>query len=124
MIKKLSRKKLVHIRHKRLRKKVSGTLDVPRLSIYKSIKNLYIQIIDDVEGNTLFGVSTLSPDVKKALADDKQKRTEAAKKLGAYVGEKVVAKGIKKICFDRGGFPYHGIIKAFAEGAREAGLEF
>jgi large subunit ribosomal protein L18 len=124
MIRKESRKERRKIRHLRVRKKLSGTPDVPRLAVYKSLKHFYAQIIDDQGGVTLFGASTLTPEFKDLAGGNHHSKTEYARTLGKYVGEKALAKGIKKVAFDRGGYPYHGRVRAFAEGAREAGLEF
>ncbi len=109
-------------RKKRVRKKIYGTPDRPRLSVYKSLKHIYAQIIDDTQGRTLVFVSTLTPGLQ--LNSAKPWTVEAARKVGLELGKRAVEKGIKKVTFDRGGFKYHGRIKAVAEGAREAGLEF
>ena len=109
-------------RHKRIRKKVSGTPDNPRLSVFRSNKHIYAQIIDDVQGNTLVAASTLEMPLKGELAYTGN--IEAAKEVGRLVAEKALAKGIKTVKFDRGGYLYHGRVAALAEGAREAGLEF
>lgn len=109
-------------RHKRIRKKVSGTNERPRLSVHKSLNHIYAQIIDDINRNTLVFISSLD----KGLKDEKTHKgnIETAKKIGKIVAQKALDKGIKKVVFDRGGYIYHGRIKALAESAREAGLEF
>ncbi|OGF53007.1 MAG: 50S ribosomal protein L18 [Candidatus Fraserbacteria bacterium RBG_16_55_9] len=105
-------------RHRRIRQKVVGTLDHPRLSVYKSARHLYAQLIDDLSGHTLVYVSTLD----KALG--KGCNIEAAKSVGKLLAERARKEGIKKVVFDRGGYPYHGVVKALAESAREGGLVF
>jgi large subunit ribosomal protein L18 len=106
------------LRHRRIRAKISGTKECPRLSIFKSNNYIYAQLIDDNEGNTLLSLNDLSFDKKN------EKRTEKAKKVGKELAEKAKKQKIKKIVFDRGGYKYHGRVKALAEGAREGGLEF
>ena len=109
-------------RHKRLRNKVCGTLDVPRVSVFRSLKNLYIQLIDDANGKTLYALSTRDPECR-----DKMRHgggIEAASLLGEFVAKGAKEKGIEKVVFDRSGYQYHGRIKAFAESARKHGLKF
>jgi large subunit ribosomal protein L18 len=110
-------------RKKRVRKKVFGTPERPRLSVYRSLKHIYAQIIDDTKGHTLVACSTLSPELREELKG-KTKNKEAAKKVGLLLAKKALEKGIKKVVFDRGYYKYHGRVKALAEGAREGGLEF
>ena len=110
------------IRHARVRKKVSGTEQRPRLSVYRSTNHIYAQLIDDVKGNTLCAASTLEKDVAAKVAD--LSKSEAAKVVGKAVAEKALKLGIKEVVFDRGGYLYTGRVQALAEGAREAGLEF
>ncbi len=110
------------IRHARVRKKVNGTADRPRLNVYRSTNHIYAQIIDDVKGTTLCSASTLSKDVASEIA--KATKTEASKIVGAAVAKKALALGIKQVVFDRGGYLYTGRVQALADGAREAGLEF
>ena len=105
-------------RHTRVRGKVSGTAERPRLSVFRSEKNIYAQIIDDVAGNTLVAASS----VEKDFGPGSNK--EAARKVGKLVAERAVAKGIEEVVFDRGGYIYHGRVKELAEGAREGGLKF
>jgi large subunit ribosomal protein L18 len=109
-------------RHDRIRKKIEGTADRPRLSVRRSLSHIYAQIIDDVSGKSLLNLSSLSPEVKSA-AEGKTK-TEASKELGKLVAQKAIAAGIKNVVFDRGGYLFHGRVKAVADAAREAGLEF
>ena len=106
-------------RHKRVRGKISGTAERPRLSVFRSESNIYAQIIDDVAGNTLVAASS----VEKAF-EGNGGNCEAAKKIGALVAERALQKGIEEVVFDRGGYIYHGRVKALAEGAREGGLKF
>ena len=106
-------------RHKRVRRKVFGTPQRPRLCVFRSNSNLYAQIIDDVAGNTLVQASTLDKEVKTKLSNK-----EAAKEVGSLVAKRALEKNIKEVVFDRGGFIYHGVIKELAEAAREGGLTF
>lgn len=108
--------------HTRIRKKISGTGERPRLAVFKSNLNIYAQIIDDVKGITLTASSTLEADIKKDLKSGGN--IEAAQKVGADIAAKAKAKGISKVVYDRGGFNYHGKIKALADAARENGLDF
>jgi large subunit ribosomal protein L18 len=110
------------IRHARVRKKVSGTEQRPRLSVYRSTNHIYAQLIDDVKGNTLCAASTLEKDIAAKVAD--LSKSEAAKEVGKAVAEKALKLGYKQVVFDRGGYLYTGRVQALAEGAREAGLEF
>ena len=105
-------------RHSRVRGKISGTAERPRLSVFRSQKNIYAQIIDDVAGNTLVAASS----VEKDFGPGSNK--EAARKVGKLVAERAVAKGIEEVVFDRGGYIYHGRVQELAEGAREGGLKF
>ena len=104
--------------HSRIRAKLSGTTERPRLNVYRSLNHIYAQLIDDQKGETLAAVSTLALKVKTGG------NVAAAKEIGKAIAEKATSKGIKKVVFDRGGFLYHGRIKALAEAAREGGLEF
>ncbi len=110
------------IRQKRVRKKVRGTTERPRLCVYRSLNHFYVQVIDDVQGKTLVAASTLDKDLKGDLASTRDK--EAAKAVGKKVAQKSKAAGIEQVVFDRNGFLYHGRIKLLAEAAREAGLKF
>jgi large subunit ribosomal protein L18 len=106
----------------RIRRKISGTPERPRMSVFRSLKHVYAQVVDDSKGTTLAHASTLSKDVKPA-ADDMNK-TDGAKKVGEAIAAQLKAKGITKVVFDRNGYLFHGRIKALAEAARKAGLEF
>jgi large subunit ribosomal protein L18 len=101
-----------------IRKKISGTADVPRLSVFRSNKQIYAQLIDDEQGHTLLASSS------KILTDASGNKSEIAKEVGLDLAKKAVEKGISTVCFDRGGYLYHGRVKALAEGAREGGLKF
>ena len=112
-------------RHLRVRKKVSGTQERPRLVIRRSSLHLYAQVVDDMEGKTLLTCSTLQTDFKKSSSKSKNRgNIDAAKKLGELVAQRAKAAGVKKVVFDRGGYQYHGRVKALAEAARAQGLEF
>lgn len=106
-------------RHQRVRKNISGTAERPRLNVYRSLNNIYAQIIDDVKGVTLVAASSLDKGFEGYGGN-----VDAAKAVGKAVAEKAVAAGIKSVVFDRGGYIYHGRVAALAEGAREGGLEF
>ena len=122
MIKKIDKNQDRVIRHARVRKKVNGTAERPRLSVYRSTNHIYAQIIDDVKGHTLCSASTLEKAVAAKVSD--MTKSEAAKAVGAAIAEKALALGIKAVVFDRGGYLYTGRVEALADGAREAGLEF
>ncbi|MHC1749872.1 MAG: 50S ribosomal protein L18 [Cellulosilyticaceae bacterium] len=122
MSKKLSRSKIRVKKHMRLRNKFHGTAERPRLSVFRSEKHIYAQIIDDITGTTLVAASTVEKDIKAQLAAGSN--VEAAQVVGKAIAEKAKAKGIDNVVFDRGGFLYHGRVKALADAAREAGLEF
>jgi len=109
-------------RAKRVRRKIFGTSERPRLSVNRSNKNIYVQLIDDIKGCTILGLSTLGADLKSQTIEGG--KNEVSKALGKVVAEKAKEKGIKSIVFDRAGYLYHGRVKAVAEGAREGGLEF
>lgn len=119
MVKKTDRKMERTRRHIRVRRKVSGTSERPRLCVYRSNTNLYAQIIDDVAGNTLVSASTLDKEIKTKYANK-----EAAKEVGALIAKRAIEKNIKTVVFDRGGYIYHGVVKELAEAARQGGLEF
>jgi len=106
-------------RHARVRAKIAGTAERPRLNVFRSAKNIYAQIIDDVTGNTLVSASTLDAEIE-GYGGNK----DAAKKVGELVARRATEKGIKNVVFDRGGYIFHGRVAALAEGAREGGLEF
>ena len=120
MLKKIDRNASRIKRHKRIRNKISGTESCPRLSVYRSSAHIYAQIIDDENGRTLAQASTLD----KSLGLESTKNTEAAKEVGKSVAQRALDAGIKEVVFDRSGYVYHGRIKALADAAREAGLQF
>lgn len=109
-------------RHYRLRANVQGTPERPRMNIYRSLDNIYVQIIDDEAGRTLASASTIDRELRKQI--EGKSKTEAAKIVGKAAGERAKSAGIDKVVFDRGGYKYHGRVAAVADGAREAGLEF
>jgi len=109
-------------RKKRIRKKVFGSKDKPRLCVYKSLKEMYAQLVDDGEGKVILGISTLTKEVKSEIKYGGN--VGAAKKVGEYIGKKASGLGITHVVFDRNGFKYHGRVKALADGGREAGLTF
>ena len=119
MINKQARSESRELRHKRVRTKISGTAERPRLSVFRSNTGIYVQIIDDVAAKTLVSASTLDKEV-----NTKASNIEAAKEVGTLVAKRAIKAGIKTVVFDRGGYIYHGKVKALAEAAREAGLEF
>ena len=122
MVSKPNSNKQREIRHARVRNKISGTADRPRLNVYRSLNNIYAQIIDDVNGKTLVACSTKEKAVAEQLGD--KTKVEQAKIVGIELAKKALAKGIEEVVFDRGGYVYHGRVKALAEAAREAGLKF
>ena len=122
MIKKIDKNSEGQRRHERVRKKVSGTAEAPRLSVYRSLNHIYVQLIDDTKGVTLCSASTMEKDVKAEIKD--MTKTEAAKVVGKKAAEKALEKGVKAVVFDRGGYIYTGRVQAVADGAREAGLNF
>ena len=122
MVSKVSRAKVRAKKHRRLRNHLSGTTATPRLAVFRSNNHMYAQIIDDTVGKTLVSASTTQKEVKAEL--EKTNNVDAAAYLGTVIGKRAVEAGIKEVVFDRGGFIYHGKIKALADSAREAGLEF
>lgn len=122
MIKQVNRKDQARKRHQRVRHKIQGTSEYPRLAVYRSIKHIYAQIIDDSKGVTLVSSSTKAKDLSEKVAHGGN--VEAAKIVGADIAKKALDKGIKSVVFDRGGFLFHGRVAALADAAREAGLEF
>ena len=122
MIRKPSRAEAREKRHLRIRNKVSGTAQRPRLAVFRSNKHIYAQIIDDTVGNTIVSASTMEADIKGKLS--KTSDVEAAKVVGTEVAKKAIAKGINTVVFDRGGYIYQCKVMALAEAAREAGLQF
>ena len=111
-------------RHKRVRNSVEGTSDRPRLAVFRSNNHMYAQVIDDTAGSTLVATSTLSAPVKAKLGENSTNNAEAAAAVGSVIADMCKEKNIEKVCFDRGGFQYHGRVKALAEAARDAGLSF
>ncbi|MBE3597222.1 MAG: 50S ribosomal protein L18 [Hydrogenibacillus sp.] len=124
MIIKPSRNEERKIRHYRVRRKVFGLPERPRLNVFRSNKHIYAQIIDDTRGVTLVAASTLDPELRAVLKDIGTGNKEAAARVGRLIAERAKAKGIQKVVFDRGGYRYHGRVAALAEAAREGGLEF
>jgi large subunit ribosomal protein L18 len=122
MLQKADRNKLRKKRHYRIRNRVFGNPERPRLNVYRSNKHIYAQIIDDEASKTLLAVSTLSPEI--ASVCNNGGNVEAARMVGKLIGEKAVALGMSKVVFDRGGYKYHGRVANLASAAREAGLEF
>lgn len=110
-------------RHMRLRNKISGSAERPRLAVFRSLHHIYAQVIDDVNGSTLVAASTVDPEIKKDLKGSPGS-IAGAKAVGAAIAKRAQAKGLKRVIFDRGGHIYHGRVKALAEAARESGLEF
>lgn len=119
MVSKTNRKLERERRHARVRTKISGTTECPRLCVFRSNTNLYAQIIDDTKGTTLVQASTLDKEVKT-----KHSNKEAAKEVGALIAKRALEKKIENVVYDRGGYVYHGVVKELAESAREAGLKF
>ncbi|MBM4465297.1 MAG: 50S ribosomal protein L18 [Chloroflexi bacterium] len=109
-------------RHRRVRRKAVGTVERPRLNVFRSLKHIYAQVIDDDKGHTLAAASTLDSELRGKLSD--LTKTEQARSVGRLIAERALARGVKQVVFDRGGYKYHGRVKALAEGSREAGLEF
>ena len=119
MITKTNRKLERERRHRRVRTKISGTAECPRLCVFRSNKNISVQVIDDTKGVTLVSASTLDKEVKT-----KKSNKEAAKEVGTLIAKRAIEKNIETVVYDRGGYIYHGIVKELAEAAREAGLKF
>lgn len=111
-------------RHLRVRRRVSGTAQRPRLVVFRSLKNMEGQLVDDVTGTTLAGLSTLDAALRDFAAEGPNRRTEQAFAAGKLLAERAREKGVDRVVFDRGGYQYHGRVKAFADGAREGGLTF
>ncbi len=118
----ISRNEARKRRHRRVRKKVFGTPERPRLNVFRSLKHIYAQIIDDEKGVTLVSASTIDRELREKCQG--LTKTEQARLVGELVAKRALAKGITKVVFDRGGYKYHGRVKALAEAAREAGLDF
>ncbi|WP_054739496.1 50S ribosomal protein L18 [Cellulosilyticum ruminicola] len=122
MIRKQSRSKIRVKKHNRMRNKIQGTAQRPRLAVFRSEKHIYAQIIDDMTGTTLVAASTVEKEIASAL--EATSNVAAAEAVGTAIAKKAAAKGIENVVFDRGGFLYHGRVKALADAAREAGLQF
>jgi large subunit ribosomal protein L18 len=118
----IDRRKARLRRHKRVRKRVVGTKDKPRMNVFRSLAHIYVQVIDDVRGETLVSSSTIDREVEPKLKG--LNKTERAGVVGKVLAERAKSKGITRVVFDRGGYKYHGRVKALAEAAREAGLKF
>ncbi|MBI3176636.1 MAG: 50S ribosomal protein L18 [Chloroflexi bacterium] len=117
-----SREAMRKRRQRRVRSRVAGTAERPRLNVYRSLSNIFVQVIDDESGYTLAQASTIDAELKAKMAG--KKKTEQAQVVGAAVAERTLAKGLKAVVFDRAGYRYHGRVKALADAARAAGLEF
>lgn len=124
MIKKINKNQVRKNRHSRIRNKISGTAETPRLSIYRSLDGIYAQIIDDVKGVTLVSASTADKELVAGKSLEKKTRKEQAKIVGETIAKRALKNKIKTVVFDRGGYLYTGRVKALADGAREAGLKF
>ena len=122
MVSKKSRSEVRVNKHRKLRNRLAGTTECPRLAVFRSNNHMYAQIIDDTVGKTLVSASTNEPEAKKAL--EKTNNVEAAAYVGKVIAERAIEKGIKEVVYDRGGFIYQGKVQALADAAREAGLEF
>ncbi|NMA35013.1 MAG: 50S ribosomal protein L18 [Clostridiaceae bacterium] len=122
MILKVGKNEIRQRKHERVRKRISGTPERPRLNVFRSLKHIYAQIIDDTTGSTLVSASTVDEALKGKLNSGSNK--EAAREVGKLLARKALEKGITKVVFDRGGYLYHGRVRELAEGAREGGLEF
>ena len=109
-------------RHQRVRRRVHGTVERPRLNVFRSLTHIYAQVVDDDQGHTLAAASSLDAELRDALAG--KNKTEQAKLVGALVAKRALAVGVKQVVFDRGGYPYHGRVRALAEASRESGLDF
>lgn len=122
MIRKPERAVVRKRKHKRVRKKIKGSSERPRLNVFRSLKNIYVQIINDIDGCTLVSASTMDPEIRGSFVNGGNK--QAAKIVGELIAKRAVAQGITKVVFDRGGYLYHGRVKELADSARSAGLEF
>ncbi len=111
-------------RHRRVRNQVTGTGERPRLVVYRSLKHMEGQVVDDTRGATIAGLSTISPELREVRERDSMAKVDLSREAGKRLAEKAKEQGVTRVVFDRGGYRYHGRVKAFAEGAREGGLEF
>ncbi|MBD3336513.1 MAG: 50S ribosomal protein L18 [Candidatus Eisenbacteria bacterium] len=121
-LRRLKRKEARKRRHYRIRKRLRGTSERPRLCVTRSLKHIYVQVVDDDRGQVLFGCSTLTPAIREKVQS--MKRAEACAEVGRHIARMASEKGFENATFDRGGYRYHGRVKALAEGAREGGLKF
>ncbi|MFQ5793771.1 MAG: 50S ribosomal protein L18 [Candidatus Bipolaricaulia bacterium] len=124
MIRRQSRTELRRVRHRRIRKKISGTAERPRLCVYKSLKHLYAQLIDDIQGRTLVAASTHDRELRQGQEQEIGYGLEAAEQVGKLLAQRARKAGIETVVFDRSGYPYHGKVKALAEASRKEGLRF
>jgi large subunit ribosomal protein L18 len=124
MIRKIEKKEIRNRIHQRIRRRLRGTTERPRLAVFRSVAHIYAQVIDDVEGKTLVSASSVDKDARGAQGKATGGNVAAAKTIGKLVAERAKEKGVTRVVFDRGGYQYHGRIKALADAAREAGLEF
>jgi len=120
----LRKQELRQVRHKRLRKNLSGTEAKPRISFFKSVRFIYAQLIDDAKGHTLLAASTKDTDIKSTITQGSLKSKDAGKVLGSLFGKKMMEAGFTSCVFDRGGFEYHGVVKEFADAVRQEGVKF
>lgn len=111
-------------RHLRIRKRIVGTSTLPRMNVFRGLSNMYVQLIDDINGKSLLGCSTISKRFKEVVKDKKENKKSQAATLGRIIAEMALEKGIKKIVFDKAGYKYHGRVQAVADSARKAGLKF
>src|SRR3954447_6402871 len=124
MIRKIEKKRIRNRIHQHIRRKLSGTAERPRLAVFRSVAHIYAQVIDDAQGQTLVSASSVDKAAVDSAGKTKGGNVAAAKAIGKLVAERAKEKGIKSVVFDRGGYQYHGRVKALADAAREAGLEF
>lgn len=119
----LKKARMRKVRHRRVRKSIRGDAARPRLNVFRSLKHIYAQVIDDTAGTTLLSLSTNTPEIRSQLESGMDRKAQS-KLVGQVLGEKMKAQGVSSVTFDRGGYRYHGRVKALAEGVRECGLEF
>ena len=119
----LQKTRMRQVRHRRVRKKIRGDAARPRLNVFRSLKHIYAQVIDDAAGATLLSLSTKTPEIRAKLESDMDRKAQS-KIVGLVLGEKMKEQGVSSVTFDRGGYRYHGRVKALAEGVRESGMNF
>ncbi len=119
----LQRARMRKVRHRRVRKSIRGDAARPRLNVFRSLKHIYAQVIDDAAGTTLLSVSTITPEIREKLESGMDRKAQS-RLVGQVLGEKMKAQGVSSVTFDRGGYLYHGRVKALADGVRESGLDF